>query len=87
MKILKHGDYPEENKIKCKECGCEFQYYKSEIKTTCSSYEEYETFGAFATLKYVTCPECKYKIEIDRNITYENREGLLVKIKRLLKME
>ncbi len=85
MKILKHGNYPEENKIICNECNCEFQYFGSEVKTEYSTYEEYETFGVFATFKYVICPECKHRIEIYKNIDYEHREGLLVKIKKSLK--
>ena len=87
MKILKHGDYPEENKVICEECNCEFQYFNSEIQTKYSTFEEYETFGVFATFKYVTCPECKHRIKIYRNVEYEHREGLLAKIKKFFKKE
>ena len=87
MKIIEHGEYPEQNKIECKECGCKFQYFNSEIQTEYSLYEDYETFGIFATYKYLTCPECKHRIEIFRNIEYENREGLIAKIKKIFKKE
>lgn len=64
MNILKQGKYPENNRIVCKECGCEFQYYNSEVITETSSIQEQEMLGGYSIRKYINCPNCKTNCEI-----------------------
>lgn len=59
-KILKDGEYPEENKIICEECKCEFQYYNSEVKTDITTPDEQDFLGGFGVHKYINCPCCNY---------------------------
>lgn len=58
MKILKDGTYPEENKIICKECNCEFQYFNKEIIVDMTTPDEESFFGGFGVHKYLKCPTC-----------------------------
>lgn len=49
-KVIKHGTYPEENKITCNECGCVFKYFNSEIDVNMTTPDEEAFFGGFAIL-------------------------------------
>ena len=72
MKVIKEGEYPEENKMMCQECNCEYLYYNNEI--------EFDKTVNTATSNivncyYVTCPCCKRKnrikyefIDLDKEI-------------------
>lgn len=67
MKILKDGIYPEENIITCKKCGCEFQYYDTEIITDITTPEEESFLGGFGVHKYLKCPTCNEICTISTN--------------------
>ena len=58
MEIIKKGEYPENNKIICEKCKCEFKYYDSEIITDMTSPEVEDFLGGFGVHKYVRCPTC-----------------------------
>ena len=59
MKVITHGKYS--YKKVCGDCGCEFEYCKSEIQhkviaVPFSGGSEYED------LYYINCPECGERI-------------------------
>ena len=56
--ILKKGEYPKENVITCEKCGCEFQYYDTEITVNTTTPDEEGFFGGFGVHKYLKCPTC-----------------------------
>lgn len=85
MNILKQGDYPEENKIVCKECGCEFQYYNSEVIIETTSALEKEMLGGYAIRKYIKCPNCKADCEIYFKYYEDNYISIFTKIKEWFK--
>lgn len=58
MKILKKGNYPKENIMICKKCGCEFQYYNTEIIIDMTTPDEESFLGGFGVHKYLKCPTC-----------------------------
>lgn len=88
MDILKQGKYPEENKIVCKECGCKFQYYNSEIITEISDSLEHEILGGIGVHKYLKCPTCdttctiSYNFFEDKSIFSEIAEWFKSKLKK-----
>ena len=59
MKILKHGTINENHIVTCKECGCIFGYYDSDIIVDMSTPDEEALCGGFGVHSYVECPECK----------------------------
>lgn len=59
-KIIKNGEYPEQNKIECEDCGCIFLYYNSEVEVSISSPDEQDLLGGFGVHKYIKCPECNH---------------------------
>lgn len=79
MKIIKNGTYPENNKIKCEKCGCEFQYYDTEIITDMTTPDEEDMFNGFGVHKYLKCPTCKAICTISCNFT--PKESSFTKIK------
>lgn len=58
VKVLKKGKYPEENIITCEKCGCEFQYYDTEIIVDMTTPDEESFLGGFGVHKYLKCPTC-----------------------------
>lgn len=58
MKVLKKGKYQKENIITCEKCGCEFQYYDTEIIVDMTTPDEEGFFGGFGVHKYLKCPTC-----------------------------
>lgn len=69
MEIIKPGNYPEKNIIKCKECNCEFRYYNSEVIVEMSTPEEVDMFDGFGVYKYVNCPQCHTNCTISCDFT------------------
>lgn len=59
MQIVEQGKYPEKNKMKCKECGCEFQYFNTEVVIDMTTPDEEAMLGGFGVHKYLKCPTCK----------------------------
>ena len=80
MKIIDEGKYPEKNKMKCEECGCEFQYYNTEVITDMTTPDEEAMFGGFGVHKYLKCPTCKTICTI--SCDFKEREPMLSKIKK-----
>ncbi len=85
MNILKVGEYPKENVANCKECGCEFQYYNSEIIIETSSIAEQEMLGGYAIRKYIKCPTCKAECEIFFKYYEEKYISIFTEIKEWFK--
>lgn len=59
-KVIKHGKYPEKNKVTCDECGCVFKYFTNEIDVNMTTPDEEAFFGGFAVLKSIKCPDCNH---------------------------
>jgi len=89
MEIIKEGKYPEENKMTCNDCQCEFQYYDAEIITKTSTSLEQEMFCGLQIHKYLKCPQCGATCTIinnfyeDRNLLTEAKEYLEKRRKKL----
>lgn len=66
-KIIKHGQYPEKNKVTCDSCGCVFKYFDTEVDVSMTTPDEESFFGGFACLKYIKCPDCKHTITLEYN--------------------
>lgn len=65
MKVLKHGNFYQQNKIVDCICGCKFEYEQKDIQTDTSlAYTSYPP----QYKRYVRCPECDAKTEL--GITY-----------------
>lgn len=58
VKVLKKGKYQKENIITCEKCGCEFQYYDTEIIVDMTTPDEESFLGGFGVHKYLKCPTC-----------------------------
>lgn len=58
VKVLKKGKYQKENIITCEKCGCEFQYYDTEIIVDMTTPDEESFLSGFGVHKYLKCPTC-----------------------------
>ena len=76
MRILRHGcKYLEDNNldsIECRECGCEFEFSKDEVKSEIFRIDDYFLFPNdklwidgcgyevknIEMMRYIKCPEC-----------------------------
>ena len=78
MKIIENGVYPKENIVECKECGCKFQYFNSEVVIDMTTPDEEAMFGGFGVYKHIQCPCCKRNVEISHS--FKKKKTLSQKI-------
>lgn len=68
-KIIKPGDYPENNKVECDGCHCLFKYYNTEIHVDMTTPDEESLLGGFGIHRWVECPQCKNRVTLSCQFT------------------
>lgn len=74
MKVITHGNQYHEPKLsvkECERCRCIFEYSENDVEY----YEERISFDDYLTHLFVTCPECRAKIELGGSNDVEAGHG------------